>query len=175
MQLWASACDDWQWMVRHITLSIVIGWWCHLRKRGSGWFFLEAGLSNVQINQGKMFKNIRSIFIWNSWIICDVYLNIFQQKSTLHCSGPLSQILYTNLFPWCFKRNWSNLDSVNLRYSPMMKRCHINLRRLDLRKIYSCRYVKKKNVSKRFPAVNNGNNGMFEDVFWQDQKAMFFS
>ena len=51
MQLWASACGDWQWMVRHITLSIEIGWWCHLGQRGSGGFFLEAGLSSVQIIQ----------------------------------------------------------------------------------------------------------------------------
>ena len=29
-----------------------------------------------------MFKNIRSIFIWKSGRICDVYPNIFQQKST---------------------------------------------------------------------------------------------
>ena len=27
MQLWASACGDWHWMARHISLSFVIGWW----------------------------------------------------------------------------------------------------------------------------------------------------
>ena len=45
MQLWASACGDWQWMVRHITLSIEIGWWCHLGQRGSGGFFWRRGLA----------------------------------------------------------------------------------------------------------------------------------
>ena len=39
MQLWAIAYGDWQWMVRHINLSIEIGWWCHLGQRGSGGFF----------------------------------------------------------------------------------------------------------------------------------------
>ena len=39
MQLWASGSGDWQWMVRHITLSIEIGWWCHLGQRWSGCFF----------------------------------------------------------------------------------------------------------------------------------------
>ena len=29
-----------------------------------------------------MYKNTRSILIWNSWRICDVYTNIFQQKTT---------------------------------------------------------------------------------------------
>ena len=47
MQLWASACGDWQWMVRHITLSIEIV--------GGGAYTVEAGLSSVQINQDFFF------------------------------------------------------------------------------------------------------------------------
>ena len=42
---------------------------------------LEAGLSSVQINQGKN-KTTQSKLIWNSWRICNVYTNILQHKST---------------------------------------------------------------------------------------------
>ena len=49
-------------------------------------FFLEAGLSNLQMNQEKMFENTQSILIW----IFDVCTNIFQQKSTcIWISGDL--------------------------------------------------------------------------------------
>ena len=84
MLLWASACSNWQWMVRHITLSFVIGSWCHLRKRWSGGFF---GRTKNRIK-----KNIytKYIYIWKSWRIGDVYTNIFQEKSTCICiSGDL--------------------------------------------------------------------------------------
>ena len=30
MLFWESACSNWQWIVRHRTLSIGIGWWCYL-------------------------------------------------------------------------------------------------------------------------------------------------
>ena len=52
MQLWASACGDWQWMVRHITLSIEIGW-CHISGKDDQEDFLEAGISNVPKNTRK--------------------------------------------------------------------------------------------------------------------------
>ena len=59
--------------------------------------FLEAGLTNVQINQGKMFKNTRSILIWHSWRICDAYTITCILISTevnmhLHFRGPLTLI-----------------------------------------------------------------------------------
>ena len=112
MQLWASACGDWQWMVRHITLSFVMGWWCHLQKRWSGGFFREAGLtcSNVQkIRRGKKRRKKeekkkekkrrggKKKKKMNSWRFCDVYINIFQQlKSTCKVAlqGTLMRLWY---------------------------------------------------------------------------------
>ena len=76
MQLWASACGDWQWMVRHTTLSFAIGWWW------SGGFLGSGAYRCPQKSGFFFFLNIQRIFIWNSLRICDVYTNIFKQKST---------------------------------------------------------------------------------------------
>ena len=84
------------------TLSFVIGWWCHLQKRWSGGFFRRQGLA-MSKKSGKMFKSIQSIFIWNSWRFCDVYTNIFQQKSTCICiTGDLYRKLSWNITVTCF-------------------------------------------------------------------------
>ena len=86
--------SQYAWTVRHITLSFVIGWWCHLRKRWSGGLF-GAGLSNVKKNHGrnvlKYTKHIYKVYKKNymeqllkKFVNCDVY-PIFKQKSTCNC------------------------------------------------------------------------------------------
>ena len=55
MLLWASSCSNRQWMVRHTTLSIEIGSWCHLQKRWSEGLF-GGGAKQCPKNHEKCFK-----------------------------------------------------------------------------------------------------------------------